>query len=181
MLVSLTPHPDTPSTAVDRIEVEVERVGEAGLRLDYRVHGDLARLKAPDMTQAGRADGLWKHTCFEAFIRAEGRPGYLEFNFAGLQWATYRFDAYREGMTPSSVEPWSIEGSAHGDRVAIEIDPGRMARPDLPAPDWRVGLSAVIEDADGGISYWALAHPPGKPDFHHPDSFALVLPAVELS
>jgi hypothetical protein len=37
----------------------------------------------------------------------------------------------------------------------------------------RLGLSAVIEDIDGRLSYWALKHPPGKPDFHHPDSFAL--------
>jgi hypothetical protein len=37
---------------------------------------------------------------------------------------------------------------------------------------WRLGLSAVIEDAKGGISYWALTHPPGKPDFHHADGFA---------
>ena len=41
---------------------------------------------------------------------------------------------------------------------------------------WRLGLSAVIEDTSGGKSYWALAHPPGKPDFHHADCFALELP-----
>ena len=175
MLVSLTPHPDTPSTAVDRIEVEVERVGEGVLRLEYRVHGDLERLKAPDMTLAGRADELWKHTCFEAFIRPAGRAGYLECNFAGLQWATYRFDGYRKGMMPAAVEPWAIEGSALGERLAIEIEPGRMARPDLPAPAWQVALSAVIEDVDGNISYWALVHPSDKPDFHHPDSFVLEL------
>jgi hypothetical protein len=49
--------------------------------------------------------------------------------------------------------------------------------------DWpfieRIGLSAVIEDVDGGLSYWALAHPSDKPDFHHPDSFALTLPPPE--
>ena len=38
-----------------------------------------------------------------------------------------------------------------------------------------IGLSAVIQDADGGTTYWALAHAPGKPDFHHPDSFAFTL------
>jgi hypothetical protein len=37
---------------------------------------------------------------------------------------------------------------------------------------WRLGLSAVIEDKAGHMSYWALAHPPGKPDFHHMDCFA---------
>jgi hypothetical protein len=40
-----------------------------------------------------------------------------------------------------------------------------------------LGLSAVIEEKDGTKSYWALAHPPGKPDFHHKDCFALTLPA----
>ena len=28
----------------------------------------------------------------------------------------------------------------------------------------RLGLSAVVESVDGGLSYWALRHPPGKPD-----------------
>jgi len=42
----------------------------------------------------------------------------------------------------------------------------------------RLGLSAVIEAADGGLSYWALRHPPGKPDFHRPEAFALELDEV---
>ena len=37
---------------------------------------------------------------------------------------------------------------------------------------WRLGLAAVIEETDGNKSYWALAHPAGKPDFHHADGFA---------
>ena len=44
---------------------------------------------------------------------------------------------------------------------------------------WRLGLSAVIEEADGTKSYWALAHPPGSPDFHHADCFVVELPAAE--
>jgi len=36
---------------------------------------------------------------------------------------------------------------------------------------WRLGLSAVIEETSGRKSYWALAHPPGKADFHHADCF----------
>jgi hypothetical protein len=39
----------------------------------------------------------------------------------------------------------------------------------------RLGLSAVVEASDGTLSYWALNHPVAKPDFHHPDSFALEL------
>ncbi len=161
---------------MDRVEVEIER-GEASLTLRYQVIGDLARLRLPNFARTGRADGLWRSTCFEVFVKPEGGEGYLECNFAGLQWATYRFSGYREGMIEAAVEPGVIEGSI--DWLSIGIETGRFARPDLPAPAWRVGLSAVIEDIDGGVSYWALAHPPGKPDFHHPDSFALVLPAPE--
>jgi hypothetical protein len=45
------------------------------------------------------------------------------------------------------------------------------------AADCTVGISAVIEEQDGTKSYWALAHPPGAPDFHHPTCFAATLPA----
>lgn len=45
---------------------------------------------------------------------------------------------------------------------------------------WVAGLSAVIEEADGTKSYWALAHPdPEKPDFHHPGGFVLELPPAK--
>ena len=37
----------------------------------------------------------------------------------------------------------------------------------------KIALAAVIEDRDGRLSYWALRHAPGKPDFHHPSAFAL--------
>ena len=176
MLVSLTPHPATPSTAIDRLEVEIGR-GETTLTLRYQLFGDLSRLRPPDFERHGRADELWRSTCFEAFVKPEGGEGYLECNFAGLRWATYRFSGYREGIIEAAVEPWVIEGSV--DWLSVGIEPGRFVRPDLAAPDWRVGLSAVIEDVDGHISYWALAHPSDKPDFHHADSFVLTLPLPE--
>ena len=40
----------------------------------------------------------------------------------------------------------------------------------------RASLAAVIEEEDGAKSYWALAHPPGKSDFHHTDCFVARLP-----
>jgi hypothetical protein len=60
-----------------------------------------------------------------------------------------------------------------GDRLELDAE----IRPDhLPAGrSLRLGLSAVLEDADGVLSYWALRHPPGKPDFHHTDTFAMQL------
>lgn len=59
-------------------------------------------------------------------------------------------------------------------RLPMETEPRRMYA-------LQIGLSAVIEEMDGTKSYWALAHPAGKPDFHHPDCFTLELPPPEFS
>jgi hypothetical protein len=41
---------------------------------------------------------------------------------------------------------------------------------------WDLGLSAVLEEKDGTKSYWALAHPAEKPDFHARNCFVAKLP-----
>jgi hypothetical protein len=64
-------------------------------------------------------------------------------------------------------------GSRHFALSAVLQDPRLAAR--APA---RLGLTAVIEEADGTRSFWALAHPPGEPDFHHPDCILLELPSA---
>ncbi|GAA0637740.1 DOMON-like domain-containing protein [Brevundimonas lenta] len=173
MLVSLTPHPDTPSTAVDRIEVHLER-REERLWLRFIVHGAVDRVVWPEPVGADRTDELWKHTCFEAFVPTH--DGYREFNMSPSgQWASYHFEGYRSGMAAADeiIDVAMLDGA--GDWRAVE------AEFDLPPKAFFIGLAAVIEDVDGGISYWALAIPPGKPDFHHTDSFALALPTLELS
>ena len=117
----------------------------------------------------GRADELWKTTCFEAFLRAEGDEAYREWNFAlSGQWAAYDFAGYREGMADANVtEPYvrmedNFTWLALGATIAVPAD--RV---------WHLALSAVVEEANGAKSYWALAHPPGdQPDFHHADCFA---------
>jgi len=170
MRQTLQPHPDTPCPAVSRFEAFAEREG-ARLRLSYRLAGDLDALAIPAPAAAVLTDGLWEHTCFEAFVAA-GDAGYLEFNLAPSKaWAAYRFDGYRRGMAPlEGIDPPRLEVAQAGG--ALEL----RAVLDLP---WqgplRVGLAAVIEETGGRLSYWALRHPPGQPDFHHADGFVLDL------
>lgn len=166
MRVQLKPHPTTPGPDIE-ITVQLERRGER-LWLRYVTDGDVEALKWPGPA-AGRADGLWKHTCFEIFVRTEG--GYHEFNLSPSgQWASYRFDGYREDMAEAvqTAEAPLLDGGS--DYVALET------AVDLPPGAQALSLSAVIEQTNGRISYWALAHPSDKPDFHHPDSFVLELP-----
>jgi hypothetical protein len=44
-----------------------------------------------------------------------------------------------------------------------------------------LALSAVVENSDGTLSYWALKHPPGRPDFHHADAYVLELAGTDPS
>ncbi|MGE0594746.1 MAG: DOMON-like domain-containing protein [Hyphomonadaceae bacterium] len=161
-------HPDSRCTAVRDIAVEVTRSGAHGLVLHYAVRGAVDDIVWPAPSTPERADGLWKQTCFEAFV-GTGDVGYAEFNFAPSRlWAAYRFDNYRAGMSP-------LEGVTP--RIETSRDPGcfelRAELAALAPGSLRLGLSAVIEEIGGAKSYWALAHTPGAPDFHHPDSFVL--------
>jgi hypothetical protein len=76
-------------------------------------------------------------------------------------------------MAPAAEEAVLTSLEGRGD----SLDLGFVV--DLPVSAERLALSAVIEDVDGGLSYWALVHPSSKPDFHNARSFTLVLPASE--
>jgi len=169
-------HPDCRAGPVASIAVAVQRE-EGGLALDYLLRGDISALSLPLTLPGARAsDPLWEHSCFEAFIGyPPDLPAYTELNFATWGgWAAYGFTAYRSGMgliTGVDV-PVRTEGGADFFRLSAVV-PGKGDRPQ------RLGLSAVIEEKSGSKSYWALAHPPGAPDFHHPTCFALELPAAK--
>jgi hypothetical protein len=168
-------HPDFVCPAVTRIAVDIERPRAGTLLLRYSVTGSIARLRMPPITASTCADGLWQHTCFEAFIRPTPASAYYELNFApSTQWAVYRFGGYRSGMQAlNEIAPPLIEVRSDAECCAVEVSLELAPLPELAREAvWQLGLCAVIEEAGGRKSYWALAHPPGKPDFHHPDCFA---------
>ena len=142
--------------------------------------GNIDQLRMPPVAESSRSDGLWQHTCLEAFVRVAAARTYLEFNFApSTAWAAYRFDDYRAGMSvAASVPAPSIDvrstETTFEMRATLAFDHASGLSLDAP---WSIGLSAVIEENSGRKSYWALAHPPGEPDFHHADCFAFALPA----
>ena len=181
MRLALRLHPDSRCVAASRIEVDVARPRPGQLALRYVVTGTMSDLRLPPASTPTRSDELWRHTCFEVFLRATGSAGYREFNFApSTQWAAYRFDNYRSGMQAvSEMDAPRFEtrrDDTHYElRVTLALD--RLAGVPNDA-SWQLGLSAVIEETGGAKSYWALAHPPGRADFHHSDCFALELPAA---
>jgi len=176
--VTLTPHPTSPAGPIRAVAVLLEREG-GDVRLRFTAVGRIDEVRWPPAGR-GRADDLWRHTCFEAFVQTD--DGYVEFNLSPSgQWASYRFDAPRQGMREAieTVEAIAFNRSKDGAELAARLT---LPGPYGPFPAFAgmsgtfFGLSAVIEAVDGTSSYWALAHPSDKPDFHHPHSFTLELP-----
>lgn len=175
---ALAAHPDFAKPPIG-IGAKVSLVGTDVLRIEYVVTGAVGDIRFQPLATPERRDELWKHTCFEAFVGLADDRSYIEYNFSpSRNWASYRFDGYREGMAEAIDLPApDIHVEAEdGARFALTawLDLGGLACREARS----LGLSAVIEAIDGRRSYWALAHPPGKPDFHHSDCFVLKLPAA---
>jgi hypothetical protein len=173
MRQALKLHPESLSSAAAHIDVDVApRAGS--LLFSYIVTGNLSHLRIPPATAAARTDELWRHTCFEAFVRTSPDESYYEFNFSpSTKWAAYHFNGYRSGSrVATEIGPPSIQTQSNATSYTLQAVLKLGLLPSLPsAAPWRLGLSAVLEDAGGRKSYWALAHPPGKPDFHRLDCF----------
>jgi hypothetical protein len=175
MNVSLVCHPSTPSRAVETIDASVSTARDGSLTVSYALAGDIRRVRIPEVGEPRFADELWQHTCFELFARSDGSDAYFELNCSpSAEWAIYAFDGYRTGMR-------RVDG-ALARRIAVrrredalELDVTIAASTVGMKPPMRAGVAAVIEETDGTYSYWALAHPADKPDFHHPDAFTLHL------
>jgi len=143
--------------------------------VSFTLEGNLGQLRVPAPRAPRRADRLWEHTCCEIFIGRKDLPAYHEFNLAPSgEWAAYAFAGYRSGvaLADEELDP----------RIAVRRAAGRLemeARIRLDRLGYggslSIGLSAIVEDEHGALSYWALRHPPGKPDFHHREAFALEL------
>jgi hypothetical protein len=179
MILPLVRHVDAPFAAVSQMSVEITRTTTGDLSLRYVVKGDIAQILLAEPAPPERSHQLWRHSCFEIFIRMPGEAGYHEYNFApSSHWAAYGFDDRRLGMHNLEIgHPPVIEAQ----RTASEfILTASLASLDLLRDaSWQIGLSVIIEESSGGLSFWALAHPKGAADFHHEDCFALTLSPPE--
>lgn len=133
-----------------------------GCEAEFRLEGRLSAIVLPPAASPERRDNLWQTTCFEIFWQPLGDTAYREFNLSPSgQWAAYDFDSFREGMRDAPVGSIAIACSHDGAELVLQAS----IAADLPLPA-QVALNAVVEHRDGGKQYWALAFPPGKPEFH---------------
>ena len=185
MKFTLKPHPLSPPRTDFIVKVGASRRANGHyLVLTFYVYGDFDAITWHAPEAVGRAEELWKHSCFEAFIGGVGAADYAEINLApGRKWASYAFDHYREGMRQAfdikiaRMDFYKRDLSVKRVEMQVLLElPGRFA--DI---SWQIGLSTIIEETDGTKSYWALAHAPGPPDFHNRDCWTARLPAPDPS
>lgn len=177
---ALVPHPATPCPAVRALGARVSRLPEGLLAVTYVLEGDTGRLRLPQPRPPRMSDDLWGRTCCELFIARVGASGYHELNFAPSgEWAAYAFERYRQ-RAPLPAGAKELEPEIQTRRTPQRFELNALIRLERLASGHvsarlALALAAVIEDQEGARSYWALAHPAGKPDFHHADGFTLTL------
>ncbi|MGE5239704.1 MAG: DOMON-like domain-containing protein [Chloroflexota bacterium] len=147
----------------------------AGLVIEYVLRGDLGDVVLPEQADMpSRRAGLWESTCFELFVAPKDERRYWEFNFSPAgHWNVYRFTAYREDMQEEVAFdslPIVIRNGEEPIRLVAKVDLDRLFTPER---EIEIGVSAVISHKSGGVTYWALAHPGAKADFHRRDGFAI--------
>lgn len=169
----LLPHPGFRSPPIE-IAAAARWLSLETLALSFAVHGPIEAVRWPARTPPKRRDGLWRRTCFEAFLKAPHSSKYVELNISpSSEWAAYCFTGRREGMaTDAYARLAAFSATRAADSFALEasfaFSPGA---PILASSRQSLSLAAVIAETGGASTYWALAHRSESPDFHHPASF----------
>ena len=145
------------------------------LQIHYRLQdpGGLVRLPPP-AGQPRRRDELWTTTCLELFLAEPGAAPYWEVNLSpGGDWNVYLLSAYRQGLAADpaiTALPFAIGRDASGLDLRLSLDLAALLPAGRPLD---LAITAVLEDHEGQMSYWALAHPGPEADFHRRDGFVV--------
>ena len=171
----LIAHKAFPPLAVTSVEARIIGRDADWLRLRWRIEG-AGKLVVPEFAGRGRADELWRTTCFELFLRPYGGEAYCELNLAPSErWNAYDFSSERDGMTerPFPREPDCTlrQGSS------FAIFDAAIPAAGLPDGPCAMNIACVIEEQGEAKSFWALEHTKDEPDFHDPACFAAELAA----
>ena len=165
--ISLVPFERTPS--INNISLEVSIEGQQSFLLFKYVLDGGDEVSWPEELSGLRKHRLWEETCFEVFFETEnGR--YVEVNVTpNHDWNVYEFESYR-----GKASTWELDllplvtTKAIGKQKILEF---RLEKKLLPEKILRTGLSVILKEKSGVLSYWAIRHLPEKPDFHRMENW----------
>lgn len=156
-----------------KVKIDCEfNTHEKSFFISYKLTGELDKVELGHTPRHERVIKLWEKTCFELFIKNE-RNEYMEFNFSPVfEWNAFYFtkkgDPLAEWKKINSVK-LDILDSFEVFQLIAEIK-----KEDFPENFFdkcQAGITSVIKEKNGNLSYWALSHEDQRPNFHHFDSF----------
>lgn len=173
---TLSPFAPGPALAPFSITGTISREGTR-LALSYRLAGPLQELQLPDPAPVpARRWLLWEATCLEFFLAPQTGPGYWEFNLSPAgHWNVFRLTGYRQGIEEEpalEALPFHVTRLPQLLTLSIAVDLAPLLSASTPV---KAAVSAILQHHDDVLSFWALTHPSGQPDFHHPQGFCLKL------
>ena len=165
MQFNLVPYAEGDS--VERIDGSFE-LNDHEVDCRWTLTGAVDRIRFPGRTAApGRVMSLWEHTCFEFFIGGANEAGYYEFNLSPSgDWNSFAFTDLRTGMAETDELVCTSSAAERLSPETLQVSVRAYFTPPNGIRQWRIGISAVIEQEDGQRLYYALSHDGGRPDFH---------------
>jgi len=142
--------------------------------LHYSLEGKIDDILLPLASMnPGRKDELWKKTCFEFFLAIKDQPQYWEFNMSPSgDWNVYHMDAYRRVCFREEMSIQQLQFEVQQEPSCFTLDAVVDLKPIIQQSHFLdVGITAVIQTADGNETYWAPTHPAPLADFHLRESF----------
>lgn len=173
---SLIPFPDSHIPDV-KIHGHASRQNNL-LTIQYSLLGETGTILLPERsTSPVRKDGLWATTCFEFFFAPQNDPQYWEFNLSPSgDWNIYHMDAYRRVGFREEMSMQRVQFEVRNEAGCISLVAHVDLTPLIPeGHPIQLAISSVLQAVDKHETFWALAHPESKPDFHIRESFLIQL------
>jgi hypothetical protein len=157
-----------------QITGEIERQ-QNQLSIEYKLQGQAPIIIPQIVDTPSRQGNLWEYTCCEFFLGLENSTQYWEFNLSPSgHWNVYRFLNYRQNLVEETAFdslPFQVSQEKEALQLKLEVNLSKI----IFEQSLEVGISTVVEDEQGNLSYWALNHFAKEADFHQRNSFALYL------
>ncbi|MBC7712702.1 MAG: hypothetical protein H7177_05160 [Rhizobacter sp.] len=169
---ALTPFDLTTAPDI-RIDSELNTTSDA-VFISFKLTGALSRVDlGKGIPQHSRVMNLWEKTCFELFIK-NSEDHYLEFNFSpDFEWNCFHFEKKKSPPVPyKKMEMVIFDILFSNEVVHVIVELKKIMFPEnFFATSMSAGITSVIKEKTGELSYWALSHKDTKPNFHQFESF----------
>lgn len=142
--------------------------------ISYKLQGALSTVDmGTGIPKHTRVMKLWEKTCFELFIK-DAKDSYIEFNFSpDFEWNCFFFEKKGDTLAEyKRMELVKFDILFSNEIVHVIVELQKKMFPDhFFEGKLSAGITSVIKEKNGNLSYWALSHHDTKPNFHDFRSF----------